>query len=135
LKWNVRDDRHAAAAVAKLGDDVLQIRRILHRGGGDAHDLTADRDEFKRLLHAGRRVHCVAGDHGLHGDGMVPADDHAAVAWIANDVFAGLAAFEQVRRFAVAHGGESNSSGQRRTGVSRLLPRTAKPVRLVSKKT
>ena len=50
LEMDVGDDRHVAALLAQFGDDVLQIRRVLHRRRGDAHDLAADGDEFERLL-------------------------------------------------------------------------------------
>ena len=89
--------------LAQFGDDVLQIRRVLHGRRGDAHDLAADGDEFERLLHAQRRVHRVAGEHGLHDDGMIAADDDAAVRRIADDDFAGLAAMIKIWGFAVAH--------------------------------
>ncbi len=52
-----------------------------------------------------RGVHRVAGEHGLFHDGMIAADDHAAVRRIADDDFARLAAVIKVRRFAVAHDG------------------------------
>ena len=60
-----------------------EIRRVLHRRRGDAHDLAADRDEFERLHDALRGVHRVAGDHGLHADRIVPADADFAHAHLA----------------------------------------------------
>jgi hypothetical protein len=48
-------------------------------------------DEFKCLFHGLGGVHGVARDHGLDDDGVVAADDHAAVFGIADDDFAGLA--------------------------------------------
>ena len=90
---------------AQFGDDVLQVGRVLHRRRGDAHDLAADGDQVERLLHAGGGVHRVAGDHGLHDDGMIAADDDAAARGIADDDFAGLAAAQEVRaiRSSVTH--------------------------------
>jgi len=60
-------------------------------------------DKFERLLHAQRGVHRVAGEHGLLHDGMVAADDEAAVFRIADDNLAGLAAVMKKRGFAIAH--------------------------------
>ena len=92
LEMDVGDNRHVAAARAQFGDDVLQVRRVLHRRRGDAHDLAADGDEFERLLHGHGGVHRVAGEHRLLHDRMVAADDDAAVRGIADDDFAGFAA-------------------------------------------
>ena len=44
--------------------------------------IPGDEGKVERLLHAGRRVHGVAGDHGLHDHGMTTANDHAALAWM-----------------------------------------------------
>ena len=74
---------------AQLGDDVLEVGRVLHRRRGDAHDLAADRHQVERLLDARRGVHRVAGDHGLHHHGMVAADDDAAAGRVADHHFAG----------------------------------------------
>ena len=104
FEMDVRDDRNIAAALAKFGDDVLQVRRVLHRRCCDADELATDGDEFKRLFHAGRRVHRVAGDHGLRHDRMIPADDDASARGIADDDFARLTTLENVGRLAVAHG-------------------------------
>ena len=97
LEMDVGDDRHEAAARAQFGDDVLQVRRVLHRRRGDADDLAADGDQVERLLHALGGVHRVAGEHGLHHDGMVAADDDAAARRVADDDFAGLAALIKKR--------------------------------------
>ena len=51
LEMDVRDNRHLATLPAQLGNDVLQIRRVLHGGCGDANELAAHGDEFQRLLH------------------------------------------------------------------------------------
>ena len=96
LEMDVGDNRHVAAVLAQFGDDVLQIRRVLHRRRGDADELAADGDQFERLLHAQRGVHRVAGEHGLLHDGMVAADDDAAVRRIADDDFARLPALVKV---------------------------------------
>jgi hypothetical protein len=72
--------------------------------GADAHDLAAHLHEVEGLLHAGRGVHRVARQHGLHDDRMMAAADDAAVGGIADDNLAGLAAVEKIRGFAVAHG-------------------------------
>ena len=103
FEMNIRDDGNIAAALAKFSDDVLQVRRVLHRGRGDADELATDGDKIKRLLHAGRCIHRIASDHGLRHNGMIAADDHASVHWIADDDFARLAALEDVGRIAVAH--------------------------------
>ena len=92
LEMDVGDNRHEAILRAQFGDDVLQIRRVLHRRRGDADELAADGDEFERLPHALGGVHRVAGEHGLHDDGMIAADDDAAARRVADDDFAGLAA-------------------------------------------
>ena len=55
LEMDVGDNRHVAALSAQLGDDVLQIRRVLHGRRGDAHKLAADGHEFERLLHGQAR--------------------------------------------------------------------------------
>ena len=97
LEMDVGDDRHEAVLLAQFGDDLLQIRRVLHRRRGDADELAADGDEFERLLHGLGSVHRVAGEHGLHDDGMIAADDDAAARRIANDDLARLAALVENR--------------------------------------
>ena len=89
LEVDVGHDRHLAALGAELADDVLQIGRILHRGGGDAHDLAADGHEIQRLPHRGGGVHGVAGDHGLLHDRLCATDDDTAVRGITHHDFAG----------------------------------------------
>ena len=81
-----------------------RLAASLTRGGGDADDLAAGGDQFQGLLDALRGVHGVAGDHGLFDDGMIAADDDAAVGGIAHDHFAGAAPLVEVRRRTVAHG-------------------------------
>ena len=83
FEMDVGHDRHAAAARAQPGDDVLEVRRVLHRRRGDADDFTPDRREIERLLDARRGVHGVAGDHRLHADGIAPADADGADAHLA----------------------------------------------------
>ena len=108
---NVRDDWNVAAALAKFGDDVLQVGRVLYRRCGDADDLATDGDEVQRLLHAGLGVHRVAGDHGLHGDGMLATDNDTPVGGITDDGLARAAAFVEVGRLAVAHGNHLAGAG------------------------
>ena len=103
LEMDVRHNRHETAAFMQFGDDVLQIRRVLHRRRGDADELAADGDEIERLLHAFGGVHRVAGEHGLLHDGMAAADDDPAARRIADDDFAGLSPVIKKRGFAVAH--------------------------------
>ena len=74
LEVDVGDNRHVASTRTQSGDDVLQVRGVLHRRRGDAHDLAADCDEIERLLDGRLGVHRVAGDHGLHADGIFAAD-------------------------------------------------------------
>ena len=124
---DVGDNRHEAAALAQFGDDVLQIRRVLHRRRGDADELAADGDEFERLLHALGGVHRVAGEHGLHDDGMVAADDDAAARRIADDDFAGLSPVIKERGFAVAHV-ENLFCRCKNDGLLVVVARAAKPV-------
>ena len=97
LEVDVGDDRDQAAALAKFSDDVLQVRRVLHGGRGDADDLAADGDEVERLLDGSRRVHRVAGEHRLHDDRATAAQNHAAAGGIAHDDFAGLASMKHKR--------------------------------------
>jgi hypothetical protein len=82
LKW-------MSVLPAQLGDDGFQVGGVLDGGGGDAHELAADGDELERLLHALGRVHGVAGEHGLHHDGVETAHDEAAAGGVADDDFAG----------------------------------------------
>ena len=96
FEMDVRHDRHMAAALAEFSDNVLQVRRVLHRRRGDAHDLATHRDEVKRLLDGRSRVHRVARNHGLRDDRMRAADDDAAVLRIADDNLAGLAALVKI---------------------------------------
>ena len=77
LEMNIGNDWHVAAARAQLGDDVLQVRRVLHRRRCYAHDLAAHGHEFQGLLYALGRIHGVAGNHGLHHHGMIAADNHS----------------------------------------------------------
>ena len=88
LEVNVGHDGHEAAARTQLGDDVLQVCRVLHRGRGDADDLATDGDEFERLLDGLGGVHRVAGEHGLTDDRVVAAHDDAAARGVADDDFA-----------------------------------------------
>ncbi len=85
LEMDIGHDRHVAALAAQPPHDVLQIRRILHRGRGDADDLATHLRQRERLLHTRLRVHGVARHHRLHPDGIRPADsdraDHAPPGW------------------------------------------------------
>ena len=100
---NVGHDGHVTFTGAQLGDDVLQIRGVLHRGRGDADNLAADCDQIERLLHARLGVHRVAGDHGLHHDRMAAADDDAAARGIAHHDFTRPASLMEEGGFAIAH--------------------------------
>jgi hypothetical protein len=82
---------------AQFGDNVLQVGRVLDRGGGDAHELAADGNKFEGLLHALGGVHGVAGEHGLHDDGMMAADDDAAMIRVADDDLARFTPLKEVR--------------------------------------
>ena len=97
FEMDVGDNRHEAILLAKFRDDVLEIGRVLHRRRGDADELATDGDEFERLLHALGGVHRVAGEHGLHDDGMIAADDDAAVLRVADDDLARFASLIKVR--------------------------------------
>jgi hypothetical protein len=111
FEMDVRDDRHMAIPRPQFTNNVFEIRRILHRGRRDAHDLAADLDQFERLADAERGIHGVAGQHGLHDHGMRPADDDAAARGVAYRDFARLATLILERRKAVAH---VNEQGPRR---------------------
>ena len=102
---DVGDQGHVAALAAEFGDDVLQVRRVLDSGRGDAHELAADGDEFQRLLDTQRGVHGVAGEHGLLHHGVRSAHDEAAAGGVADDDFAGQASLIHEGGWAVAHGG------------------------------
>ena len=101
---NVRDDRHEAAALAKFRDYVLQVRRVFHRRRGDADNLTTDGGQIQGLPHALGGIHSVAGEHGLHDDRMLTADDDAALRRIAHQDFPGFSAAVKIWSFAIAHG-------------------------------
>ena len=125
LEMDVGHDGHGAAAFAEFGDDDLQVRRVLHGRGGDAHDLATDGDEIERLLHTGGGVHRVTGDHGLHDNGAVAADDDAAVGGVADNDFAGDAAVMEEGGFAVFHGwaGATAGAGGLVSGCSMVISR------------
>ncbi len=105
LEMDVGHDRHQAITRAQFRDNIFQIRRVLHRRRGDAHNLAAHGDEFERLLHAQLRVHRVAGQHRLHDDGMVPADDDPAARGIAHHHLTGLSPAKMKQGFAIVHYG------------------------------
>ena len=56
----------------------LQVRRILHRRRGDAHDLAADRGQLHRLRDRRLGVHRVARDHRLDANRIRAADADVA---------------------------------------------------------
>ena len=74
LEMDVRHDRHVTAQGSQPGDDMFQIRRVLHRRRGDPHDLAADIDQVHGLRDALGRVHRVTRQHGLHTDRIATAD-------------------------------------------------------------
>ena len=71
LEVNISDNRHPASARAESGDDVLQIRRVLHGRRGDANDLAADVCEVDRLLDGCGGIHRVACDHALDANRII----------------------------------------------------------------
>ena len=117
LEMDVGDNRHKTLLFVQFGDDVLQVRRVLHRRRGDAHDLATDGDEVERLLHAGGGVHRVAGDHGLDDDRMATAGNNAAMRGVADDNLATLTALKEIRRLAVTH--KNYFGAAKTTGTSR----------------
>ena len=83
---------------------VSEIPLLLVLSGDlHAYDLAADGDQLQRLLHGKRRVHGVAGEHGLLHHGMIASDDDAALGRIADDHFTRQAAMKNVGRRTVLH--------------------------------
>jgi hypothetical protein len=89
--------------LSQLGDDVLEIGRILDGGSRDPHQLATHRHQVESLLHTRGRIHRIAGQHRLNNDGMVSADDNPSVAGIANDDFAGSTPLMNERGRTVLH--------------------------------
>src|SRR5205823_4046116 len=77
FEMDIGHDGNEATAFAKVFDNVLEVGGVLDGGGGDADELAADGDEFKRLFDAFGGVHRIAGEHGLCDDGMIAADNNA----------------------------------------------------------
>ncbi|MEY5016373.1 MAG: hypothetical protein RIS92_2731 [Verrucomicrobiota bacterium] len=53
---------------------MLEVRGVFDSGGGDANDFATCVHQIDGLLDAGRRVHGVAGQHGLDAHGVVSAN-------------------------------------------------------------
>ena len=85
---DVGHEGHVATGFEQAALDVLQVGSVLDRRGGDADNLGTDVCQVERLLDAGRSIHGVAGDHGLHPDRIAAADAHLTDA----DLAAGTAA-------------------------------------------
>src|SRR5688572_30757583 len=100
---DIRDDGDETVFFAQFGDNILEIGRVLDSGGGDPHQLAADRHEVEGLAHGQRSVHRVAREHRLDNDGVVATDNDAPATRIANDDFARFSPLKAKWRRAVAH--------------------------------
>ena len=73
---DVSNDRNIAIPLQQSLFDVPEILRVFDRWRSDSNNLATGRRQFHRLANAGLGVHGVAGNHRLHPDRLVAADDH-----------------------------------------------------------